>query len=45
MLRMRDATKAAVMGVRGLGAREARQRLEEMARNVKAKKSGKRMAR
>ena len=43
MLRMRDATKAAVMAVRGLGAREAKQRLDEMgkAKAVKAKKGGK----
>ena len=39
MLRMRDATKAAVMAVRGLGAREAKQRLAEMATKVKAKKA------
>ena len=43
MLRMRDATKAAVMGIRGLGAREAGRRLEEMSGNAKANpKSGKR---
>lgn len=30
MLRMRDATKAAVMAVRGLGAREAKDRLAAM---------------
>lgn len=40
MLRMRDATKAAVMAVRGLGAREAKAKLAEMAK-PKAKKSGK----
>ena len=40
MLRMRDATKAAVMAVRGLGAREAKARLAEMAK-AKAKKGGK----
>ena len=40
MLRMRDATKASVMAVRGLGAREAKQRLAEMAK-AKVKKGGK----
>ena len=39
MLRMRDATKAAVMAVRGLGAREAKTKLAEMAaKAAKAKK-------
>ena len=37
MLRMRDATKATVMAVRGLGAREAKQRLDEMAKAKPAK--------
>ena len=43
MLRMRDATKAAVMAVRGLGAREAKARLAEMAKakSTKVKKAGK----
>jgi DNA-binding transcriptional regulator YiaG len=42
MLRMRDATKAAVMAVRGLGARDAKQRLIEMAKaKPTAKKTGK----
>ena len=38
MLRMRDATKAAVMAVRGLGAREAKARLAEMVPVKKARK-------
>lgn len=43
MLRMRDATKAAVMAVRNLGAREAKAKLAEMAAVKKsAKKAGKR---
>ena len=42
MLRMRDATKAAVMAVRGLGAREARLRLAGMAKAKKGKKGGRR---
>jgi hypothetical protein len=37
MLRLRDATKAAVMAVRGLGAREAKARLAEMAKVKKGK--------
>ncbi|MEI8242042.1 MAG: helix-turn-helix domain-containing protein [bacterium] len=38
-LRMRDATKAAVMAVRGLGAREAKERLVAMAPVKKAGKA------
>ena len=41
MLRMRDATKAAVFAVRQLGAREAKQKLAEMAPAKKAKKGRK----
>ena len=41
MLRMRDATKAAVFAVRQLGAREAKQKLAEMAPVKKAKKGRK----
>ena len=36
MLRLRDATKAAVMSVRNLGAREAKERLAGMAKGKKA---------
>ena len=41
MLKLRQATKAAVFAVRGIGAREARQRLAEMkpARRGKAKRA------
>jgi DNA-binding transcriptional regulator YiaG len=41
MLRMRDATKAAVFAVRQLGAREAKQKLAEMAPVKTAKKGRK----
>ena len=41
MLRMRDATKAAVFAVRQLGAREAKQKLAEMVPTKKAKKGSK----
>jgi len=41
MLRMREATKAAVFAVRQLGAREAKQKLAEMAPAKKAKKGRK----
>ncbi len=41
MLRLREATKAALMAVRGLGAREAKARLAEMTPAKKAK-AGKR---
>jgi DNA-binding transcriptional regulator YiaG len=37
MLRLRDATKAALMAVRGLGAREAKERLAGLAEGKKAK--------
>lgn len=40
MLRLRPTTKAALMAVRGLGAREAKQRLAETGK-AKAKKNGK----
>jgi DNA-binding XRE family transcriptional regulator len=44
MLRMREATTAAVMSVRGLGAREAKKRVEEMGKaektGAKARKQG-----
>ena len=40
MLRLRDVTKAAVMAVRGLGARDAKAKLAEMVSAKKAKKSG-----
>jgi len=45
MLRMRDATKAAVMAVRGLGAREAKARLAEMKTAKPTNKRGRRKAR
>ena len=38
MLRLRDATKAAVMAVRGLGAREAKERLAGLSGGRKARK-------
>ena len=41
MLRMREATKAAVFAVRQLGAREAKQKLAEMAPVKKARKGRK----
>ena len=41
MLRLREATKAAVMAVRGLGAREAKARLAGMAAKKVAKKKRK----
>ena len=45
-LRVREATRAAILAVRDLGAREAKQRLEEMAttkaKDTKAKKGGRR---
>jgi DNA-binding XRE family transcriptional regulator len=43
MLRMQKATKASVMSVRGLGARETKARLTEIAKTspAKAKKGGK----
>ena len=41
MLRMRETTKAAVFAVRQLGAREAKQKLAEMAPVKKAKKGRK----
>lgn len=34
MLKLRESTKAAVMAVRGIGARDARRRLEEMKKPV-----------
>ena len=40
MLRLREATKAALMAVRGLGAREAKERLAGMA----VKKADKKVA-
>jgi DNA-binding transcriptional regulator YiaG len=42
MLRLRAATKASVFSVRKLGAREARQRLDEMAPVKKARKAASR---
>ena len=41
MLRLRDKTKAAVFAIRGIGAREARQRLAEMEPVKKARKASK----
>ena len=44
MLKLRDATKKAIIGVRGIGKAEARKRLDEMVvkkANVIAKKTGK----
>jgi DNA-binding transcriptional regulator YiaG len=39
MLKFRDATKKAIMGIRGIGKVEARKRLEEMAVRKVAKKT------
>ena len=41
MLRLRAVTKAAVMAVRGLGAREAKAKLAEMGKGKKTKKGRK----
>jgi DNA-binding transcriptional regulator YiaG len=41
MLKLRDTTKAAIFSVRGLGAREARERLEEMKPKKVVSKRGK----
>jgi DNA-binding transcriptional regulator YiaG len=45
MLKLRSATKAAVFAIRGIGAREARKRLEAIkAKTVKAKKTAKKVS-
>jgi DNA-binding transcriptional regulator YiaG len=44
MLKLRKATKAAVFGIRGIGAREAKRRLEEVTKAGPAKKPSRRRA-
>lgn len=41
MLKLRETTKAALLAVRGIGAREAKARLAAMESKPKAKKAGK----
>jgi len=45
MVKFRDATKAAVFSLRGIGAREAKQRLEATKPAAKARKTGARRRR